>query len=127
MIRVAAAIIEKNGKLLLAKRKKNDPLRDKWEFPGGKIEADETPEQCLRRELQEELGISARVGAFICSSPHRYEHIAIELLAYKVVSFEGEIRPVDHDEIAWVAPADLDKYDMPAADKPIVDLLVGKI
>jgi len=123
MIRVTAALIERNGKILLAKRKKDDPLRDKWEFPGGKIEANESPEACLQRELREELGIDAEIGEFFCSSHYEYEHAAIELIVYRIKSFTGDIKPQVHDDLAWVAPADLKKYDMPAADKPVIEKL----
>jgi len=126
MIRVTAAIIEQNGKILLAKRKKDDPLAGKWEFPGGKIEPEESPEACLRRELREELGIDADIGAFFCSSKYKYEHLAIELLVYRVASFTGNIKPNEHADLAWVAPADLKSYDMPAADEPVIDEILSQ-
>jgi len=124
MIRVTAAIIEQDGKILLAKRKKEDPLKGKWEFPGGKIETNESPEACLKRELQEELGIDAVVGEFFCSSKYQYEHIAIELLVFRIESFAGEIKPNEHADLAWVAPVELNNYELPAADRPIVDELI---
>ncbi len=125
MIRVTAALIEFKGKFLLAKRKKNDPLRDKWEFPGGKIEPHESPEACLKRELREELGIDAEVGEFFCSSSYEYEHAAIELIVYRIKSFTGEITPRVHEDLAWVSPADFKKYDMLNADKPIIEKLAA--
>lgn len=124
MIKVTAAIIEKEGKVLLAKRNKNDPLRDKWEFAGGKIENGETPEECLKRELHEELGIDAEIGGFLCSSKYSYDHISINLLAYRVKGYTGELNPTDHDAIEWVSPSDFYKYDFPEADKPIIEYLV---
>ncbi len=124
MIRVTAAIIEKDGNILIARRKKDDPLKGKWEFPGGKIEDKETPEECLRRELHEELGIDTKVGDFICSSKYDYAHISIELLAYKVYHLNGEFRANDHEEIRWINPLELDKYDFPEADKPILEKLL---
>jgi 8-oxo-dGTP diphosphatase len=125
LIRVTAAIIERDGKILLAKRKKDDPLKGKWEFPGGKIEGNESPEDCLRRELHEELGIDVKVGAFLCSSTFAYEHIAVDLLVYRIESFTGDATAYDHAELAWVAPSDLRNYEMPAADKPVIDKLVA--
>jgi 8-oxo-dGTP diphosphatase len=124
MIKVTAAIIEKNGMLLLAKRNKDDPLEGKWEFPGGKIEEGETPEECMKRELHEELGIDAEVGEFICSSQYQYDHISIELFAFKIKAYTGEIVPKDHSEIKWVAPSQFHEYDFPAADKPIIEKLI---
>lgn len=126
MTKVTAAIIEQDGKVLIARRKKDDPLKDKWEFPGGKIEPGESPEECLKRELHEELGIEAEVGEFICSSTYHYDHISIELLAYRIRGFTGNIVPVDHDEIAWVAPNDLAGYDLPAADRPVIEKLLER-
>jgi 8-oxo-dGTP diphosphatase len=123
LIRVTAAIIERDGKILLAKRKKDDPLKGKWEFPGGKIEGSESPEDCLRRELHEELGIDVKVGEFFCSSTFAYEHIAVDLLVYRIASFTGDAKAYDHAELAWVALSDLKNYDLPEADKPIIDKL----
>lgn len=126
MIKVTAAVIELEGKILLARRKKDDPLRSKWEFPGGKMEPGESPEECLKRELKEELGIDAEVGEFICSSTYHYDHISIELLAYRIRGFTGDIVPVDHDEIVWAAPEELDGYDFPAADRPVIEKLMRR-
>ena len=72
MQKVTAAVIEKDGKILIARRKRDDSQAGKWEFPGGKLEAGETPEACLKRELREELGIETEVGAFFCSSRFVY-------------------------------------------------------
>jgi len=127
MTKVAVAIIEKDGKILIARRKKDDPLIDKWEFPGGKIESGETPAQCLKRELYEELGIDTKVGEFLCSSFYAYSHISIELLSYKVYHLNGEYKVNDHAEIKWVAPLELRRYDFPEADKPIIDKLLKDI
>jgi 8-oxo-dGTP diphosphatase len=127
MIKVTAAIIEKDGKILIARRKKDDPLKDKWEFPGGKVEDNETPEECLRRELHEELGIDSKVGDFICASKYEYAHISIELLAYKVRYVSGEFKAYDHEELKWISPSDLVKYDFPEADKPIIKKLLKDI
>jgi 8-oxo-dGTP diphosphatase len=119
MIKVTAAIIEIDGKILIAKRKKDDPLKEKWEFPGGKVETKETPEEGLVRELEEELGIKAEIRSFICSSQYKYPHISIDLLAYTVEYLSGELHANEHEEIKWVKPEDLKLYDFPAADKPI--------
>lgn len=68
MKQVTAAVIEKDGRVLIAQRKTGDALAGKWEFPGGKLEPGETPEACLRRELREEFGVETEIGDFICSS-----------------------------------------------------------
>ncbi len=126
MRQVTAAIIEKDGKILIAQRKRGDALAGKWEFPGGKLEPGETPEQCLRRELMEELGIDSKIGRFVCSSKFEYKHLPIELLAYMAVHLSGEFKLNDHDRIEWVIPGDLKKYDFASADIPVVNVLMQR-
>ncbi len=122
-IKVAAAIIEKGGYILIGRRKAG-LFADMWEFPGGKVEAAETPEECLRRELREELSIEAAIGEFFLSSKHVYSHAAIELLAYKARIVGGVFCLHDHKEIRWVTARDLPSYEFPEADRPIVERLV---
>ncbi len=124
MYRVAVAVIEKDGKILIARRRKEDPLKDKWEFPGGKIEGHESPEECLKREVTEELGIAVTVGEFICSSTHEYSHIAIELLVYRVRWDAGELTAHEHEEFRWINPSELTLYDFPEANRPAIEALV---
>ena len=83
IIIVTAAIIKKDNKFLIAKRKEGH-LANKWEFPGGKLEPNETPEDCLKRELSEEFGIETIIGKYVTKSIHEYPHIKIELIAYEV-------------------------------------------
>jgi 8-oxo-dGTP diphosphatase len=123
-ITVTAAVLEKDGRVLIARRKRGDRQANKWEFPGGKIEAGETPEICLRRELKEEFGIDVAVDGFVGRSSHRYPHGEIDLLAYRVTHLSGNFQLHDHEEILWVLPADLPSYDFSAADIPIVKLLL---
>jgi 8-oxo-dGTP diphosphatase len=123
-ISVTAAVLEKNGRVLIARRKRGDRQAHKWEFPGGKIEAGETPEICLRRELKEEFGIDVTVDGFVGRSSHRYPHGEIDLLAYRVTHLSGNFQLNDHEEILWVLPADLPSYDFSAADIPIVKILL---
>ena len=124
MKQVTAAVIEKDGKILLAQRKQGDALAGKWEFPGGKIEPGETPEACLRRELMEEFGVDTKIGAFICASKFEYKHLPIELLGYHAEHLSGEFKLNEHDRIEWVAPADLLNYDLSSADIPVVKHLL---
>ncbi len=123
---IAAAVIENNGKVLIAQRAKNDSLMGKWEFPGGKVEAGETLQQCLKRELFEELGIHADVGEYFCTSTFYKKDLLFDMCVFKVRSFKGEITLNEHSAIAWVVPADLSHYDMPDPDLPIVKLLQEK-
>ena len=77
LISVTAAILVRDGKILIAQRKSSDHLAGKWEFPGGKIEYGETPEDCLKRELHEEFGIDTRIGVFLAESVYHYDRISI--------------------------------------------------
>jgi mutator protein MutT len=124
MIKVSVAVINKDGKFLIAKRVENDPLRDKWEFPGGKVEPGETPEECVRREVFEELGINVEIGEFICSIEHHYDHEPVELFAYNVQYTSGNLDSGYYQEMKWVKPGDLSSYEFPEANLPIVEKLV---
>ena len=118
--KVTAAVIEKNGKILIARRKPGDSQAGKWEFPGGKLETGETPEACLRRELREELGIETEVGAFFCSSRFTYPHMDVELLVYRTSYISGDIVLRDHDRVEWTDPEALREAEFSEADKPVV-------
>lgn len=123
---VTAAILQMDGKILIAKRRKGDALENKWEFPGGKIEPGESPEQCLARELMEELGVQTQVKGFFCSSIFEYPHMKIQLLAYDVVFLSGQFYLHDHQEIRWITPEELGLYDFAEADIPIVQQLKAR-
>lgn len=125
LISVTAAILSKGNKVLIARRKSTAHQAGKWEFPGGKIEPGETPEACLRRELQEELGIDTRIGRFLAESIYHYDTVSIRLLAFRATLIEGRLEPNDHDAIAWVAPHQMDRYDFAPADLPFVEMLRG--
>ncbi len=120
LIQVTAAILEKEGKILIAKRRKGGPFGGSWEFPGGRVEPGETPETALQRELREELGIETRVGELLATSFYDSTSLSIELLAYRVTYLSGKVRLADHEEIQWVAPTKLQTYDFAAPDLPIV-------
>ncbi len=120
IIDVTAAIIEKDNKFLIAKRKKGKHLEGKWEFPGGKIEPQETPELCLQRELKEEFGITTNIGNFVGESIFDYGDRKIRLLGYKVEYLKGEFNLKDHDEIRWITVDEFHKYDIADADVPLL-------
>ena len=121
MIDVTAAIIEKNGKFLIAKRKQGKHLEGKWEFPGGKIEQQETPEGCLARELKEEFGITAKIADFVAESVFNYGDREIRLLGYRAEYLSGEFRLNAHDEIKWVSADEFGNFDFAEADLPLIE------
>lgn len=121
--KVVAAVIERDGKILVARRRKDIRFGGLWEFPGGKLEAGEDPEKGLERELAEEFSVQVRVEGLLISVPFHSPTLSIELLVYKVVHVSGEFRPVDHDEIRWVEPAGLDESAFTEPDRPVVRFL----
>jgi 8-oxo-dGTP diphosphatase len=110
------------GRILLARRTQGRDLAGRWEFPGGKVEQGETPEQALQRELQEELGIDAVVGDAIIAVPQRAPK-ALTLDVYEIRSYRGAPRGLDGQALAWVPPEKLTQYPMPPADGPVVAAL----
>ncbi|MBO8137274.1 MAG: (deoxy)nucleoside triphosphate pyrophosphohydrolase [Desulfotomaculum sp.] len=123
MIKVAAAIIIKDGLVLIAKRKEGEKLAGKWEFPGGKIEDGESPEECLQREIMEELQINISIGEYFGDSVYHYQHGTIHLLAYLAYWNGGKLMPTVHQEVRWVTPGEMLKYEFSPADIPLVKKL----
>jgi 8-oxo-dGTP diphosphatase len=119
--RVTAAILINDEKIIIAKRKSTGKLPNKWEFPGGKVENNETPEQCLRREMKEEFDIDVSVAEYLGSSIYHYDHISIELLAYRTYWEGGNISLKDHDEYLWVPFNKLQEFNLAPADIPIAE------
>ena len=116
---VTAAIIERNGSILIARRSPESKLPGKWEFPGGKLEEGETLQACLKRELMEELGIETEIGDHFLSSFYEYEHGGFTIEAFYVRWIGGKITLIDHDRVGWVAVAELENYHLLPADIPI--------
>lgn len=119
-IKVVAAIIRNNGRVLLAKRAKHKHQGGLWEFPGGKIEAGETPEQALKRELKEELAIEVTRLNPVFQTSHQYPEYGVHLDIWEVTAFDGEAEGAEGQEIAWVQPKHLLQYEFPDANKAIV-------
>lgn len=123
---VTAAIIRKGSKILIARRSPNKDLGGYWEFPGGKIEEGETPQECLRRELQEELGIVVNVGTFYMENEHNYGEKIILLKAYECEHISGDIILDDHDKIEWVYKSEFINFKFAPADIPFIKTLNGE-
>jgi 8-oxo-dGTP diphosphatase len=122
-IRVTAALLEENGRVLLARRKPGRHMGGRWELPGGKIEPGETPEDSLARELAEELGLEASVGEHLCSALFDGDGISLELLVYRVHRTAGEPAALEHEEIRWVPPRELASYDLADSDRIVIEKL----
>ncbi len=119
-IKVCAAVLYHHGKILITLRPKDKKLGGYWEFPGGKIEKQESPEAALKRELQEELSIEVDVGELLETVHHRYSWGNVIILAYRCHWLSGEIQHLDVADHRWVAAGDLLDYDILAADQPII-------
>lgn len=118
----AAALIDVDGRVLICQRPEGKSLAGLWEFPGGKVEKGETPEECLIRELHEELGITvaqACLAPFVFAS-HTYEKFHLLMPLYLLRRWEGLVTAKEHKAMAWVKPDKLSDYDMPPADLPLV-------
>lgn len=125
MIEVAAAIIEnQQGQILIARRKKGKSQAGMWEFPGGKIEMGETAQDCLVRELQEEMNIRIQPGEQFGVNEHDYGTVQIRLITYWATFESGEMRLVDHDEYEWVHRDELNNYIFAPADIKFVEMLM---
>lgn len=118
---VACALVDEDNRVLIARRPEGRHMAGLWEFPGGKVDADETPEQALIRELAEELGIDV---AQSCLAPltfasHGYDGFHLLMPLYVCRQWDGEVEPREGQELAWVRPNRLGDYDMPPADEPL--------
>jgi 8-oxo-dGTP diphosphatase len=122
---VAVALIDADGRVLLAQRPAHKELGGLWEFPGGKIQAGETPEAALIRELKEELGISvpARCLAPLTFASHAYERFHLLMPLYACRNWDGEPEPKEGQKLAWVRKDRLRDYPMPPADEPLIPIL----
>ena len=129
MKRVVAALIVKEGKLLVCQRTRHQTMPLKWEFPGGKIEEGEQPRYALRRELEEELGILATVGDEVKRIQHEYPNGGmVELRFFVVREYQSELENRIFRDIQWAEAKELPKYDFLEADLTLVqDLVAGKL
>ena len=122
---VAAALVDPDGRVLIAQRPEGKTMAGLWEFPGGKIEPGERPEDCLIRELAEELGIAVKEA---CLAPftfasHTYGEFHLLMPLYICRRWDGVPQPLHHATLKWVRPRDMGAYPMPAADLPLIPML----
>jgi len=124
-IRVVAAVIEQDGKILVSLRHPKGERPAQWEFPGGKIEKGENEQEALVRELQEELGVTSEVGPLLRRMVHHYSDADVDLCFHAARIIEGEPQPLSMAELRWVPRAELSKLDFLEADRLFVAELAG--
>jgi 8-oxo-dGTP diphosphatase len=126
LIRLVAAVIERDGRYLITQRRPSAVLPGLWEFPGGRVEADETDEQALRRELRERLGTEVEVKGRMAHRVHHYDGYSVDLNLFQAAILPGqEPQAVRVAEVRWVPSNEFEQYPFPAADQATTDLLLG--
>jgi 8-oxo-dGTP diphosphatase len=123
-VEVSAGLVFRGGKLLITQRRPGDHLGGLWEFPGGKRESGETFEECLVRELREELGIEVRIVALLESITHEYPEKTVRLEFFRCFWLRDEPRALGCHDFAWVEAGDLMRYSFPPADARLLDRLI---
>jgi len=121
MLQVTCAIIEHANKILICQRSASMKLPLKWEFPGGKIETGESKEDCLRREIKEELHIDISIHSTLTMVEHHYADFSLQLYPFVCSLQSGEVKVLEHAQAIWVDVAQLRNYDWAEADLPIVN------
>ena len=122
----AVALVDTDGRVLLAQRPEGKPLAGLWEFPGGKVEPDETPEETLLRELREEIGIETKTPCLapLTFASHAYGDFHLLMPLYVCRRFWGTPRPLEAQALKWVRPRQMRDYPMPPADQPLIPFLI---
>jgi 8-oxo-dGTP diphosphatase len=120
---VTAGLVWDKGRVLIAKRPKGSHLEGLWEFPGGKTEGDEGLQDCLEREIEEELGLKVRAEEVLLMVDHEYPTKVISLHVFSCTSLGGEARALQCQEIRWVDPNDLTSYSFPPPDMKVIEFL----
>lgn len=122
-IEVVAAVIRQGNKYFCAQRHNKGELANKWEFPGGKVEKNETKEEALIREIKEELNTTVKVLDFLITVKHQYISFELTLHAYLCEVTEGQLEISEHLDSKWLGKNEMTQYDFAAADLPIIDIL----
>jgi len=125
-IKVLCGLIFNSKNQLLITRRGHGDFNGRWEFPGGKLEKDETEKECLKREILEELNIEIDVKSFFMRNNHSYPKFTVELISYISLFYNGEIKLVDHDKYEWVEINQLKDYNFLDGDIPIIDNIINK-
>jgi mutator protein MutT len=123
MIEVVAAVIQKNGKILITQRPDDVHLARLWEFPGGKVEAGESLERALQREIREELGVGIVVGDEFYTVEHEYPEKTVRLHFFNCEVRDGEPAALGVADLRWVSPGELPQFEFPPADKELIEKL----
>ena len=123
---VACALIDADGRVLIAQRPEGKSMAGLWEFPGGKVEPGETPEQCLIRELQEEIGIETDIPCLapLTFASHSYDDFHLLMPLFVCRRFRGIAQPKEGQALKWVRPKQMRDYPMPPADAPLIQFLI---
>ena len=117
---VTAALIAEEQRILIAQRDRSKRFGRQWEFPGGKVMQGETPEACLRREIEEELNLKVRVDEHFCTVHYEYPDFSIELMAFWCTIVGGSLELEEHEQVQWVTVPEMKKYDFVEADLNII-------
>lgn len=125
-ITVVGAVILRDGLVLCAQRGLESSLPGLWEFPGGKIEADETPREALEREIREELLLDVEVGEHVATTVHEYPFGEVTLTTFKCELLSGEVTLTEHEAVRWLPPSELHTLDWAPADIPAVDAIISQ-
>ena len=122
----ACALVDTDGRVLLAERPKGKAMAGLWEFPGGKVEAGESPEETLIRELREEIGIETRAACLapLTFASHAYDDFHLLMPLFVCRRYEGIARGLEGQRLKWVRPRDMRDYPMPPADEPLIPFLI---
>src|ERR1043166_5504994 len=125
----AAALVDVDGRVLIAQRPTGKSMAGLWEFPGGKIDQNEIPEVALARELKEELGIAVQPACFapLTFASHAYDDFHLVMLLYVTRTWTGIVTPVEGQALKWVRPGELFDYPMPPADRPLIAPLIERL
>lgn len=121
-----AAILNEEKKILIDKRLPEGLMANLWEFPGGKIEKNETVEDCIKREIKEELDLEIEVGEHLITINHNYSKFTVTLIVHICKVLKGEAKPIEAQEVRWVDISDLNQFEFPEANIEIINCLVDK-